>query len=64
MGKLTLDWEASFDFDLIGISSHLPNYRLVFFLNEYLNFDLVRADKDVEITLNKENLKSSFAIYN
>ena len=64
MAKLTLDWEATFDFDLIGISSHLPNYRLAFFLNKYLELDFHRSAKDIEITLNKEKTLSSFAIYN
>lgn len=64
MAKLTLEWEASFDFDLIGISSHVPNYRLVWSLNKLLETDFTRAIDDIEIIAAKSNTPANFAIYN
>jgi hypothetical protein len=63
MAKLTLEWEASFDFDLIGISSHVPNYRLVYSLNQLLSTDFSRSEEDLELVSQKQS-NANFAIYN
>lgn len=54
MGKLVLDWEESnsFDFDLIGISTNIPDYQLVAKINEVLHIDLERKRDDYTLNLN------------
>lgn len=51
MGKIILDWDETenFDFDLIGISTNIPDYKLVHKLNEVLHIDLARNREDFEI---------------
>jgi hypothetical protein len=59
MGKLVLDWEesSSFDFDLIGISTNIPDYQLVAKINQALFIDLERKREDYTLTLNSNELK-------
>lgn len=59
MGKLVLDWEesSSFDFDLIGISTNIPDYQLVAKINQALFIDLERKREDYTLTLNTNELK-------
>ena len=54
MGKLVLDWEESnsFDFDLIGISTNIPDYQLVAKINAILHIDLERKREDYTLSLN------------
>ncbi|MEY5041263.1 MAG: hypothetical protein RLZZ414_811 [Bacteroidota bacterium] len=53
MGKLVLDWEESnsFDFDLIGISTNIPDYQLVAKINAILHIDLERKREDYSLNL-------------
>ena len=54
MGKFVLDWEESnsFDFDLIGISTNIPDYQLVAKINTILHIDLERKREDYTLSLN------------
>jgi hypothetical protein len=61
MAKLTLDLEYDFDFILIGISCHSPDYRLSWALNKRLDIDLERL-KDIELQLTK-NVSGFFSFY-
>ncbi len=42
--KLTLDIDTDIDFELIGICSHLVDYRLVWDLNKVLDFHFERGE--------------------
>lgn len=45
--KLTLEWEEDyFDYDVLGIVSHFPDYRLVFHINAVTDWQMVRSDDD------------------
>ena len=61
MGKLTLDLEYDFDFSLIGISCHAPDYRLSWALNKHFDIDLERL-KDIDLQLDKTT-KGFFSFY-
>lgn len=59
MAKLTLDFEEEYDFELIGICSHIKDYRLSWELNKVFEFDLVKTD-DLEIKIKGEPQLFSF----
>ena len=63
MAKVTLDFEEDYDFDLIGICSHVKDYRLVWELNQSLKFDFGRGE-NYELNLKGENQSHSFFEYN
>lgn len=48
--KLTLDCEFDHDYTLIAINSTLEEYRLVYFLNKYLNLKLACRPKGLSFT--------------
>ncbi len=48
MTRHLLEVEFDYEFDLIGISCHLRDYRLCFELNRLLDINLVRADQGAE----------------
>lgn len=62
MVKLKLDFEYEIDFFLIGISCHLPDYRLAYILNQTLKIDLIR-EKDLDLKMNKSKAKGYFSFY-
>lgn len=57
---ITLDYEYDHDYDLIGITSTLEDFRLAYFLNEDLQLNLVREPKDLDFS----NKNCSFSLYN
>ena len=57
---ITLDYEYDHDYDLIGITSTLEDYRLAYFLNEDLQINLVRELNDLDFS----NKNCSFTLYN
>jgi|TARA_B110000261_G_C13085621_1_gene357705 hypothetical protein len=61
MGKLTLELEYDFDFLLIGVSCHVPDYRLSWSLNKRFDIDLERL-KDVDLQLDKKT-QGFFSFY-
>ncbi|MFT6746980.1 MAG: hypothetical protein ACJAZ2_001325 [Glaciecola sp.] len=65
MAKLTLEIEFEFDFHLLGISCHLPDYRLAWIINNKLGIDLERKE-DLDLFLGRkkeENGMFSFFQY-
>lgn len=63
MKKHKLYAEISYDFGLIGISSHEKPYKLAWAINEKLGFDF-KLMKDLEIEEKGFEEKLSFARYN
>lgn len=57
MSRTLLDFEYEFDFVLFGLSSHQKDYRLAWFLNRDLNWQLVK-NKNLELTLKKGESES------
>lgn len=57
--KLTLEVEYEYDFELIGISCHIRDYKLCWIINKEFNFDFKRED-DIEINIKK---KGNSALY-
>lgn len=62
MAKLTLEIQQDYDFELIGICSHIKDYRLVWELNKALEFDLAK-EKDFELSIKGELQAHSFFSY-
>ncbi|MBU2020666.1 MAG: IPExxxVDY family protein [Bacteroidetes bacterium] len=44
--KIMLTLEEDFDFEIFGICSHHPDYRLAFEINQKLNLRLFKSDHD------------------
>ena len=44
MAKLVLEFEDDYDFQLIGICSHVKDYRICWELNQHIELDLVKED--------------------
>ena len=63
MTKHQLLVEYDYDFDLIGISCQIKDYRLSWALNQKFNFKLSKEHSDLEIKLKKENRISKHSIY-
>jgi hypothetical protein len=61
MSKLVLELEYDFDFTLIGVSSHVANYRLAWGMNQLFDLELERID-DVDLSFGSEK-KGNFSIY-
>ena len=49
MSKLVLELEYDFDFFLLGVSSHVANYRLAWGMNQQFELDLERVD-DIDLS--------------
>ena len=62
MAKLTLEFEEDYDFELIGICSHVKDYRLSWALNQRFTFDLAKDD-NLELNFKGEVRSFSFFSY-
>jgi hypothetical protein len=62
MAKTVLNIDFDFDFWLIGISSHLRDYRIAWSLNKSLNLEL-KKEKEYEIEHKKQEEKQFFSHY-
>lgn len=60
MSKFLLKIEEDFDFNLIGICSHIKDYRMVWELNKNLGLDLC---KDSNYELQQKSQKQSHAFH-
>jgi len=58
MAKFTLDFELDYNFTLIGISSHLQDYRLCWLINQALSWDFIKQDYHQII---REDIELEFA---
>ncbi|MEQ8624966.1 MAG: IPExxxVDY family protein [Vicingaceae bacterium] len=59
MAKLTLEIEADYEFDLIGICSHIKDYRLSWEINQELKLNLSK-DGNLELSQNGELQSHAF----
>ena len=62
MAKFTLEFEDVFDFKLIGIFSHVKDYRLCWEINKALSFDFQKSE-NLTITFKGNNQRYSFFEY-
>ncbi len=59
--KLSAKIDFSSEYTLIGISCHLKDYRLTFFLNKQLNFHLRRIDDFTQA--GPDNVDLNYSVY-
>lgn len=59
---LSLTFDLSVDFELIGICSSLEHHQLCYFINKYLNSELGRLDEDIDLTM-KDKSQINFPSY-
>lgn len=62
MAKTVLNVEFDYDFWLVGISSHLRDYRISWAINKVLDIEL-KKEKDYEIALKKQEETQFFSHY-
>ncbi len=62
--KLSSKIDFSSEYTLIGISCHLKDYRLTFFINKQLNIHLKRIDDFTQAGPDKDDLNYSVYFYN
>lgn len=60
MKKLTLEFEEQNSYHIIGISSQIPDYKLLFHINKIMKLQFVRVD-DFEIM--QKVFKGSYSLY-
>jgi len=53
---LSLTFELSVDFELIGICTSLEHHQLCYFINKYLNSELGRLQEDISLTIKDKSL--------
>lgn len=63
MAKFLLEEEFEFDFSLLGISSHVKDYRLCWAVNKALDLDLVKLEDEIIIRQKNGEDQSVFSIY-
>jgi len=64
MTRYTLEEDISFNFNLIGISSHFHDYRVCWAINKSLDFELERSESEIIVReVNKELLAFSTYIF-
>ncbi|MGB0932974.1 MAG: IPExxxVDY family protein [Lishizhenia sp.] len=63
MAKHVLKLEADVDFDLVGICSHHPDYRLCWALNDQLRLRLTKANEPFCVSNKKGGVVSEHSFY-
>lgn len=63
MTKYVLEEEYDFDFRLLGISSHVKDYRICWTVNKCLGLDLIKLEKEIIIKQKEGDHRSTFSIY-
>ena len=63
MAKFILEEEYDFDFKLLGISSHVKDYRLCWTVNKSLDLDLVKSEDEIIIRQKRIDEALNFSIY-
>jgi hypothetical protein len=61
--KHTLSFENEYEYELLGICSHVSDYKLVWNINEKLNIHLEKALDMFEVNSKKGNVVSSHPYY-
>ncbi len=61
MRKLLLEVEDEYDFEAIGISAHVKDYRFCFELNKLLEIDL---QKQADLEINNGGIQQQFSFFN
>lgn len=61
MSKFSLEVEEDFDFFMLGICSHIKDYRLCWEINRLLDVGL-KKDNDLEILINGESRAYAFSL--
>lgn len=64
MARYLLEEDISFNFHLIGISSHYHDYRLCWAINKLLSFDLERSENEIVIQERKGEEVLAFPAFN
>ena len=64
MARYLLEEDISFNFYLIGISSHYHDYRLCWAINKLLSFDLERSENEIVILERKGKELLAFPAFN
>ena len=63
MTRFQLEVEYDYDFDLIGISCHAPDYRLCWALNQNLALKLGKKENDLDNKPKKQTESSVHSLY-
>ncbi len=64
MAKFELDLVTVYDFELLAIASHAPDYRLCWSLNKLLEINLEKIDKTISSQANKKSEYISYSMFN
>jgi len=64
VARYLLEEDISFNFHLIGISSHYHDYRLCWGINKLLSFDLERSENEIIIQERKGEELMAFSAFN
>ena len=63
MAKFLLDEEDYFDFRLIGISSHVHDYRICWAVNKALGLEMAKSDEEILIQPKRGATPIPFSIF-
>lgn len=63
LNKRVLKFEIDLDFVLIAVTSSLKDYRICYYINKQLNFNLVRQP-DLEVDIYHNNDPAMFSMFN
>lgn len=63
MAKHTLSLEEDYDFMLLGICSHVKNYKLCWAINNTFDFKLTKEELDLEVVRSNQNLAFPYYSY-
>lgn len=63
MARFELEIEHDYEFDLLGIASHLPDYRLCWSINRILEIDLGKSEHPLKILQKDKKTLVSFDVF-
>lgn len=63
MAKFELEVEHDYEFFLLGIASHLPDYRLCWSINRALELELTRSEKPIRILQKDKVTYDAFDVF-
>jgi hypothetical protein len=62
--KFTLSFDDELDFDVIGLTSHQMDFRLVWYINNHLGIHLTKSDKKLPVYNEKKDEDILFPYFN